>query len=114
MTVTRRLAAIMAVDVVGYSRLMGEDEAGTVRAGARTSRGARCYRHARSEMPRQDSQVTVDGHLRVAAGVGLARGRRPLMSPPHSLEWTSAGTLGSVGLDRCVSLLSMSGLDESD
>jgi adenylate cyclase len=32
MTVTRRLAAIMAVDVVGYSRLMGEDEAGTVRA----------------------------------------------------------------------------------
>jgi TolB-like protein/class 3 adenylate cyclase/Flp pilus assembly protein TadD len=29
MTATRRLAAIMAVDVVGYSRLMGEDEAGT-------------------------------------------------------------------------------------
>jgi TolB-like protein/class 3 adenylate cyclase len=28
-TATRRLAAIMAVDVVGYSRLMGEDEAGT-------------------------------------------------------------------------------------
>ena len=27
MTATRRLAAIMAVDVVGYSRLMGEDEA---------------------------------------------------------------------------------------
>jgi class 3 adenylate cyclase len=29
---TRRLAAVMAVDVVGYSRLMGEDEAGTARA----------------------------------------------------------------------------------
>ena len=29
MTVTRRLAAILAADVVGYSRLMGEDEAGT-------------------------------------------------------------------------------------
>src|SRR5579871_1225767 len=29
MTVARRLAAILAVDVVGYSRLMGEDEAGT-------------------------------------------------------------------------------------
>src|SRR5271167_5046651 len=29
MTETRRLAAIMAIDVVGYSRLMGEDEAGT-------------------------------------------------------------------------------------
>ncbi len=32
MTETRRLAAIMAIDVVGYSRLMGEDEAGTARA----------------------------------------------------------------------------------
>ncbi len=28
----RRLAAIMAIDVVGYSRLMGEDEAETARA----------------------------------------------------------------------------------
>ena len=27
MTDTRRLAAIMAIDVVGYSRLMGDDEA---------------------------------------------------------------------------------------
>jgi class 3 adenylate cyclase len=26
----RRLAAILATDVVGYSRLMGEDEAGTL------------------------------------------------------------------------------------
>jgi class 3 adenylate cyclase/pimeloyl-ACP methyl ester carboxylesterase len=32
MTETRKLAAIMAVDVVGYSRLMGEDEAGTAKA----------------------------------------------------------------------------------
>jgi TolB-like protein/class 3 adenylate cyclase len=32
MTVTRRLTAIMAIDVVGYSRLMGEDEAGTALA----------------------------------------------------------------------------------
>ena len=29
MAETRKLAAIMAVDVVGYSRLMGEDETGT-------------------------------------------------------------------------------------
>ena len=33
MTEIRRLAAIMAVDVVGFSRLMGEDEAGTAPAG---------------------------------------------------------------------------------
>ena len=32
MTEARKLAAIMAVDVVGYSRLMGEDETGTARA----------------------------------------------------------------------------------
>jgi adenylate cyclase len=32
MSETRRLAAILAVDVAGYSRLMGEDEAGTARA----------------------------------------------------------------------------------
>ena len=32
MTETRKLAAIMAIDVVGYSRLMAEDEAGTARA----------------------------------------------------------------------------------
>ena len=30
--VERRLAAIMAVDVVGYSRLMGADEEGTLAA----------------------------------------------------------------------------------
>jgi TolB-like protein/class 3 adenylate cyclase/Flp pilus assembly protein TadD len=32
MTEIRKLAAILAADVVGYSRLMGEDEAGTARA----------------------------------------------------------------------------------
>jgi adenylate cyclase len=32
MTANRRLAAILAADVVGYSRLMGEDEAGTAKA----------------------------------------------------------------------------------
>jgi hypothetical protein len=31
MTAARRLAAILAVDFMGYSRLMGEDEAVTVR-----------------------------------------------------------------------------------
>ena len=31
MTASRRLAAILAVDVAGHSRLMGEDEAGTAK-----------------------------------------------------------------------------------
>jgi adenylate cyclase len=30
MTATRRLAAILAADVAGYSRLMGADEEGTL------------------------------------------------------------------------------------
>jgi class 3 adenylate cyclase len=32
MTAARRLAAILAADVVGYSRLMGEDEAAAAKA----------------------------------------------------------------------------------
>jgi adenylate cyclase len=32
MTAARRLAAILTADVAGYSRLMGEDEAGTAKA----------------------------------------------------------------------------------
>ena len=39
MPVSRRLAAILAADVVGYSRMMGEDEAGTA-ATVRESRDA--------------------------------------------------------------------------
>jgi class 3 adenylate cyclase len=43
MSETRKIAAILAADVVGYSRLMGEDEAGTAMtnhkgSAARTSR----------------------------------------------------------------------------
>ena len=39
MSTTRRLAAILAADVAGYSRLMGADEVGTVQA-LREHRGA--------------------------------------------------------------------------
>jgi class 3 adenylate cyclase len=41
MTQTRRLAAILAADVVGYARLMGVDEAGTAKA-VREHREAGC------------------------------------------------------------------------
>jgi class 3 adenylate cyclase len=41
MTVTRRLAAILAADVAGYSRLIGADEEGTLaRLKAHRSEGA--------------------------------------------------------------------------
>jgi class 3 adenylate cyclase len=42
MTETRRLAAIMAVDVVDYSRLMGEDESGSA-AGWRAAQCPICH-----------------------------------------------------------------------
>ena len=38
MTASRRLAAILVADLVGYSRLMGEDEAGTALACASIAR----------------------------------------------------------------------------
>ncbi len=41
MNAARRLAAILAADVVGYSRLMGEDEAGTARAVSERREAAR-------------------------------------------------------------------------
>jgi hypothetical protein len=37
MTATRRLAAILAADVAGYSRLIGADEGGILRVGRRTA-----------------------------------------------------------------------------
>jgi hypothetical protein len=40
MTAARRLAAILAVDVIGYSRLMGEREAGTGQPNKSASRVA--------------------------------------------------------------------------
>ena len=41
MSSARKLAAILAVDVAGYSRLMGEDEAGTAKASERGARRRR-------------------------------------------------------------------------
>ena len=70
MTAARRLAAILAADVAGYSRLMGEDEAGTARA-VREHRDAARPIVAEPRRPhRQD-----DGR-RPFAGVSLGRGRR--------------------------------------
>jgi adenylate cyclase len=49
--VQRRLSAILAADVVGYSRLMGEDETGTLEALRRTA--GNCWR------PRLPSMLAV-------------------------------------------------------
>ena len=70
MTAARRLAAILAADVVGYSRLMGEDEAGTARAVREHREAARPIVAGLGRPHRQD-----DGR-RPAAGVSLRRRRR--------------------------------------
>ena len=55
MTAARRLAAILAADVVGYSRLMGEDEAGTAQA---VPRAAPIVFKVNDRFPQQRSHST--------------------------------------------------------
>jgi hypothetical protein len=58
MTAARRLAAILAVDVVGYSRLMGEDEAATAqptRIRARWTRRRPPWRRRAASIPQSQS-----------------------------------------------------------
>jgi hypothetical protein len=50
----RRLAAIVAADVAGYSRLMGLDEVGTAPHAPRTSQGHRCTRGEARGTPREE------------------------------------------------------------
>jgi hypothetical protein len=60
---TRKLAAILAVDVVGYSRLMGEDEAGSLsRApGPRKARTFGFQRPGRRKRSRSWARSTTPG-----------------------------------------------------
>jgi hypothetical protein len=64
--VGRRLAAIVAADVAGYSRLMGLDEVGTAR-----TRGARPYRarNLRNAEPRFYTAWTRSGHRTAPTGL---------------------------------------------
>jgi class 3 adenylate cyclase len=78
MTATRRLASIMAVDVFGYSRLMGEDEAGTVRAVCGHQDAARRVAHSCGVRERQLSPH----------GLNRSRGRGPSGSV-HELDLRS-------------------------
>ena len=70
MTQTRRLAAILAADVAGYSRLIGTDEGGTLQA----------LKAIRAELI-DPTIATHNGRLVKTAGAGLlvkfgSRGRR--------------------------------------
>jgi hypothetical protein len=72
MTGARRLAAIMAVDFVGYRRLMGEDEAGTARAVKEHRDATRRGRSWPSAMPYSDAARRL-AHGGAAGGVTAAQ-----------------------------------------
>jgi len=77
MNTTRRLAAIVAADIAGYSRLMGEDEVGTVQA-------LRKHREAADPLIAQHGgrivKTTGDGVLTIPCGARLRLRRSALPS----------------------------------
>jgi TolB-like protein/class 3 adenylate cyclase len=104
MASTRRLAAILAADIVGYSRLMGLDEAGTAQA-------VRDHRVAADPLITEHGgrvfKTTGDGVLiEFASVVGavecalalqhLAAERSAAMAPERRLEWRIGVHLGDV------------------
>ena len=74
--VERRLAAILAADVAGYSRLMGADEEGTLAAlqGA-APRGGRSQDRRASRPHRQNHRRRPAGRVRQRRRCGALRGR---------------------------------------
>src|SRR5262249_44249129 len=104
MTATRRLAAILAADIAGYSRLMGEDEAGT----------AQVLRERRSvadplvvEHGGRGVKTTGDGGLVEVGAVGgavecalalqqLAAERNDGIAGERRMEWRIGVHLGDV------------------
>jgi adenylate cyclase len=104
MASTRRLAAILAADVVGYSRLMGLDEAGTAQA-------LREHRVAADPLVAEHDgrivKTTGDGVLiEFASVVGavecalalqrLAAERNTAVSDERRMEWRIGVHLGDV------------------
>ena len=77
MTATRRLAAILAADVVGYSRLMGEDEAGTALAVRERREAARADRRRPRRPHRQDDGRRPAARVSLRCRGGRMRDRDP-------------------------------------
>ena len=72
-SLTRRLAAIVSTDVVGYSRLMGEDEEGTLTA----------LRGHRADLI--DPKIS-EHHGRICSEHGVVAEHRTRVVSPHSVE----------------------------
>ena len=116
MTATRRLAAILAADVAGYSRLMGADEEGTL-AAARAHRARRSIRrspstraHRQDDRRRGADRVRSAWSARCAAPSHCKGGRPSAMRvprrPPHRMAhrhqsrrraWSRATTSSATG-----------------
>src|ERR1700759_3306271 len=104
----RRLAAILAADVVGYSRLMGADEAGTL-AALKIIRSD-LIEPAIAKHQGRIVKLTGDGILAefpsVVSGLACAvemqrrmRERRENMSPDRALEFRIGVHLGDIIVD---------------
>lgn len=88
----RRLAAVLAADVVGYSRLMGRDESGTL---ARLA-----VVHSRLAKGRVPSRLGIDDCNPRMARTAMSR---PLLGPSNCTELTCAPYQIDVVLDRATS-----------
>ncbi len=112
--VQRRLAAILAADVVGYSRLIGEDEAGTrarfnrilddiVRPAIATHRGRVDDIVEDFVEPRPSSGLVLADQPRISDHVGREDGRQTALNLFRGhVTWLllSASTRGIVWADR--------------
>jgi adenylate cyclase len=94
MIATRRLAAILAADVAGYSRLMGADEEGTLERLKTTGDGmlvefasvvdaVRCAVEVQQAMPERNTGVAADSRIELRIGINLGRQGRSGHRPPR-------------------------------
>jgi class 3 adenylate cyclase len=104
MSQTRRLAAILAADIVGYARLMGADEEGTVQA-LREHRSAAdplIVRHGGRIVKTTGDGVLIEfgsvvGAVECALALqGLAAERNSAIASDRRMEWRIGVHLGDV------------------
>ncbi len=99
MTENRRLAAIMAIDVAGYSRLMGEDEAGTVRDHRRG--GARFFLRSQCDVLDSGTVATLhQQHARLFGRHRPSRSRTRQALKEHRVSFRANATCGRIDVNE--------------
>src|SRR5262245_57048276 len=104
--ITRRLAAILAADIAGYSRIMGEDEAGTIAAMRQI--GNMIFHSAVGERRRRVVKMMGDGALvefhsvvdsvECAVAIQQAMAERNSVAP-QPIEFRIGINLGEIVID---------------